>query len=52
MKIWFLRFSIDNTDAAALKKAKLAPILFRKIPIAKCSLQQDEQEIRELVSKY
>lgn len=52
MKIWFLRFSNVNTDAAALKEAKLAPILFRKIPIGKCSLQLDEHEIRELVSKH
>jgi hypothetical protein len=52
VKIWFLRLSDDNTDTAALKKAKLAPILFRKIPLRKCSFQLNEQQIRDLVSLY
>jgi hypothetical protein len=52
MKLWFLRFSDQSIDRAEVVEARLAPVLFRNIPLAECSLQLSELEIRELVAKY
>lgn len=53
MKIWFLRFSLDDgfVSPAQFRREKLIPVLFREIPFKLCSLQLSEDELRELVNK-
>jgi hypothetical protein len=49
MKIWFLRIKHPDITREMIKRAHLAPILFREVPLKSCSVSMDEDEIEAVV---
>lgn len=54
MKIWFLRFTPGDLPISIeqLRRTKAVPVLFKELPIAECSLDFSEENLRTLVEKH
>lgn len=51
MKVWFLRIKHPAITREAVRQARLAPILFRKVPLKNCRVGMEEEEIDAVVSR-
>lgn len=51
MKVWFLRIKYSGITRQMVEHVRLAPILFRKFPVARCRVGMDEDEIEAVVHK-
>jgi hypothetical protein len=52
MRAWFLRITHREIDHESIKRARLAPILFKKIPLADLQIDMDAGEIGRVVNKF
>jgi hypothetical protein len=51
MRAWFLRIMHPAIDRKGVNAAKLAPILFKKIPSAELYVDMDGGELSQIVSR-
>lgn len=51
MRAWFLRVAYPAIDRKSINAAKVAPILFRKIPSAELQVDMDGGQISQIVSR-
>ena len=52
MRVWYLRFKHPTVNSAAVRKAKLAPILFRRIPVPELCIGIEDEALDHVVERY